>query len=160
MSPATLDTGTRAGQLVLPAPVPGLYLRGRHGGFTAHLTASPPALCTVRRLTSRALLAYGVGHELAAAAQLVVSELVGNAIRACGEHVPLVVEVYRTAPGAAVTVHDPAPELLPQRSDVAMDDDQMESGRGLALLDVLAPGWSTEFSLIGKQIRCHLNTAE
>lgn len=143
---------------VLPVAVPGLYLRHRDRGFIAHVTASEHALHTVRRLTASVLMSYGAGREAAATAQLVLSELVGNAVRVCGEHVPLVIEVYVTALGIAVTVHDPVPELLPHRGEVAMDSDQAESGRGLALLDLLAPGWETEHSLIGKQVRCHLNT--
>ncbi|MER5465546.1 ATP-binding protein [Streptomyces sp. NPDC002668] len=113
----------------------------------------------MRGLTVTVLMAYGADRESAATAQLVVSELVGNAKRACGDHVPLVVEVYVTAFGIAVTVHDPVPELLPHRSDVEMDSADAESGRGLALLDVLAPGWCIECSMVGKQIRCHIGRA-
>lgn len=156
-TPTTFGTGTMLGERpVLPACVPGLYLRHRDRGFVAHLTASRSALHTVRGLTATVLTAYGADSEAAATAQLVVSELVGNVVRACGTDVPLVVEVYRTAVGIAVNVHDPVPELLPQRTGTAMDNPEAESGRGLALLDLLAPGWTIEHSLIGKQIRCHL----
>ncbi|MER7048927.1 ATP-binding protein [Streptomyces jumonjinensis] len=141
---------------VLPASSPGLYVRHRHLGFVAHLTASSTSLSTVRGLTLTVLTAYGTHRESAEAAQLVVSELAGNAVRALGDHVPLVVEVYRTALGVAVTVHDPVPEELPYRGETPMDSADAERGRGLLILDVLAPGWSIEYSLIGKQIRCHL----
>ncbi|MGP3950977.1 ATP-binding protein [Streptomyces sp. 7N604] len=161
MSTATVSgTGTMvADRSDLPASVPGCYLRRhRDCGFVAHITVSKPVLSTVRRLTARVLVACGVGQETAGTAQLIVSELVANAVRACGDHVPLVVEVYRTSTGVAVNVHDPVPELLPRRSEVAMDSDDAESGRGLLLLEALAPGWTVEHSLIGKQIRCHLAT--
>jgi hypothetical protein len=64
--------------------------------------------------------------------------------------------VYVTSTGVAVNVHDPAPEQLPRRQEVALDSTEAESGRGLPLLDLLAPGWTVEHSPIGKQIRCHL----
>ncbi|MCM2429196.1 ATP-binding protein [Streptomyces sp. RKAG337] len=90
------------------------------------------------------------------AAQLVVSELVGNCVRAYGEHAPVVVEVYVPSFGVAVNVHDPDPRMLPRRSGVALDDPEAESGRGLPLLDLLAPAWHIQRSPIGKQIRCRL----
>lgn len=160
-SPTVSGTGVMlAERPALPVCAPGLYMRHRDRGFVAHITASELSLSTVRGLTATVLMAYGADRESAATAQLVVSELVGNAQRACGDHVPLVVEVYVTAFGIAVTVHDPAPELLPRRSEVAVDSDTAESGRGLTLLDLLAPGWCIEFSMVGKQIRCHIGSAE
>jgi hypothetical protein len=158
-APTTFGTGTMfAERPVLPATVPGLFLRHRDKGFVAHITASEFSFSTVRGLTASALMAYGAGRDAADTAQWVVSELLGNAQRACGDHVPLIVEVYVTAIGIAVTVHDPAPELLPHRSEVAMDSADAESGRGLALLDVLAPGWTIDYSMVGKQVRCLLST--
>jgi len=157
-APTTAGTGTMVvARPVLPASAPGLFVRHRDRGFVAHITASPDSLSTVRGLTASVLIAYGAGHESAAAAQLVVSELVGNAVRACGAHVPVVVEVYITSTGVAVNVHDPVPELLPHRGEAPMDSREAESGRGLALLDLIAPDWRIEFSLTGKQIRCHLS---
>jgi hypothetical protein len=54
-------------------------------------------------------------------------------------------------------VHDPAADVLPCRSTVAMDSDNAESGRGLGLLDMLAPGWDVVSSPVGKQIRCRID---
>ncbi len=139
---------------LLPPSSPGLYLRHRNGGFVAHITAARETLSTVRRLARSVLLAYGATSDEADTAELVLSELVGNAVRACGEHVPLVIEVYVSLFGVAVTVLDPVPELMPYRGKCAMDSDQAETGRGLALLDILAPGWTVEYSLLGKQIQC------
>jgi anti-sigma regulatory factor (Ser/Thr protein kinase) len=160
VSAATVHgTGTMAAQeqpLLLPPSSPGLYLRHRNRGFTAYITAGRDTLSTVRRLTRTVLLAYGADTDLAETAQLVLSELVGNAERACGTNVPLVIEVFTTAFGVAVSVHDPVPELLPQRGGAGLDSDVAESGRGLALLDLLAPGWTIECSPLGKQIQCHL----
>lgn len=147
-------TGTMTEQRpVLPASIPGLYLRHRPGGFTAHITASEHTLIAVRHLTADVLQFHGADRESAGAAQLVLSELVGNAVRACGDHVPLVVDVYRNRDGITVAVHDPAADLLPHRTACG---DLAESGRGLVLLDLLAPGWTVTSSPFGKQIRCHL----
>ncbi len=142
----------------LPASEPGLYLRHRDRGFFAHMLAGPHGLSLTRRLTAEILLAYGVSAETSATAQLVLSELVGNAIRACGDDVPLVVEVYVSDTGAAVAVHDPAPDLLPRPAASAMDSDVAESGRGLPLLNLLCTDIAVTTSPIGKQIRCLLGT--
>lgn len=141
----------------LPKTADGFYLRHREGGLVAHITATRDTLSDLRRLAKMVLLFYGATSDHADTAQLVLSELVGNAVRACGEHhVPLVIEVYTTVAGVTVTVHDPVPELLPHRGTAAMDSDQAVGGRGLPLLDLLAPGWTIASSSIGKQIRCDL----
>nr|WP_240437264.1 ATP-binding protein [Streptomyces scabiei] len=151
-------TGTMvADRPVLPASVPGFHLRHRAGGFVAHVTASEFAFSTVRGLTVSVPMAYGASQATADTAEWLVSELLGNAVRACGDHVPLVVEVYVTGRSVQVNVHDPAADLLPHRSAVAMDSENAESGRGLGLLDMLAPGWDVVPSPIGKQIRCHID---
>ncbi|MGY1503660.1 ATP-binding protein (plasmid) [Streptomyces sp. QTS52] len=150
-------TGTMvADPPALPASVPGRYLRHREGGFVAHITASDDAFSLVRGLTASVPLAHGADQDTADTAQWVVSELLGNSLRACGDHVPLVIEVYATGLGIQVNVHDPATDLLPRRNTVAMDSDIAESGRGLGLLDMLAPGWDSAPSPVGKQIRCHV----
>ncbi|SFW98610.1 hypothetical protein SAMN02787144_100125 [Streptomyces atratus] len=92
-----------------PPPAVGHYVRYRSRGFAAHINASGPNLRSVRELTAKALAELSVQGDVADAAQLVVSELVGNAVRACGDHVPVVVEVYAAAFGVAVNVHDPDP---------------------------------------------------
>jgi hypothetical protein len=149
----------RAQRPALPACVPGLYIQHRDRGFVAHITASESAFSTVRALSVSVPVAYGAVKATADTAEWLVSELLGNALRACGDHVPLVVEVYATASGIQVNVHDPAADLLPRRSAVAMDSDTAETGRGLGLLDMLAPGWDVVPSPVGKQIRCHIADA-
>jgi len=80
-----------------------------------------------------------------------LSELIGNSVRACGDHVPLAVEVYATSYGIAVHVHDPDPRALPRRRATPLDSAEAESGRGLGLVELLAPGWHVRRSAIGKQ---------
>ncbi|GAA2426221.1 ATP-binding protein [Streptomyces coeruleofuscus] len=150
------DSGQPAARPELPAVVPGLYVRHREGGFTAHITASPNTFSKVRRLTATVPVTHGADQQAADTAQWVVSELLGNAVRACGDHVPLIAEVYATGRGVVVSVHDPVGELLPVRRSVAMDSDDAESGRGLDLLDVLTSGWRVVPTPLGKQIRCHV----
>ncbi|MGW0880444.1 ATP-binding protein [Streptomyces sp. NPDC002671] len=140
----------------LAPTTPGYYLRPRPQGLAAHICASPQNLCGVRALTRSALLAHGVGSDVVDAVQLVVSELVGNSVRACGDHVPLVVEVYVTSYGIAVNVHDPDPGALPRRRATPLDSAEAETGRGLGLVDLLAPDWQVRRSAIGKQVRCRV----
>ncbi|MFH8470346.1 ATP-binding protein [Streptomyces sp. NPDC017991] len=156
---ARTDDQRRAQRPALPARVPGLYVQHCDRGFVAHITASESAFSTVRGLTASVPTAYGAAQTTADTAAWLVSELLGNAVRACGDHVPLVVEVYVTGRSVQVNVHDPAAHLLPRRSAVAvaMDSETAESGRGLGLLDVLAPGWDVASSPVGKQIRCHID---
>ncbi|WP_329218370.1 ATP-binding protein [Streptomyces sp. NBC_01485] len=139
-----------------PNLTPGYYLRPRPQGFAAHISASQQHLVSVRALTSAELLSHGIDADAVHSAQLVLSELVGNSVRACGEHVPLVVEVYVTSYGIAVNVHDPDPGALPQRRSTPLDSAEAEGGRGLGLVDLLAPGWNVRRSAIGKQVRCRV----
>jgi hypothetical protein len=44
--------------------------------------------------------------------------------------------------------------MLPVREGVRLDDPEAESGRGLPLVDLLAPGWRVTGTPVGKQMRC------
>ncbi|WP_277440687.1 ATP-binding protein [Streptomyces sp. SPB162] len=141
-------------------PTPGFYLRTRPQGFVVHLVASGDNLRALRELTGKALASAGVDAGTAESARLVVSELVGNSVRACGPWVPLVVEVSVTRGAVLLRVHDPDPAGVPRRRPSAMDDAEAESGRGLALVDLLTSGWRVVRSPVGKQVRCRLEPAE
>ncbi|MFJ7279336.1 hypothetical protein ACIQVZ_33330, partial [Kitasatospora sp. NPDC098663] len=71
----------------------GFYVQNRESGVTVHLVASQASLARIRRLTVAELVAAGVVLGLAEDAELLVSELAGNAVRLYGDGVPLVVEV-------------------------------------------------------------------
>lgn len=144
---------------VYGSPTPGFYLRSRPHGFVVHLVASGDNLRAVRELTGKTLASEGVDAGTTESTQLVVSELVGNSVRACGEWVPLVVEVSVARGGVVVGVHDPDPARLPRRGNSRMDDAEAESGRGLALVELLTSGWRVARSPIGKQIRCRMEPA-
>ena len=134
---------------------PGFYLLVRSTGFAVHMSASASHLRFVRELADATLTAAGVDAELAQDVQLVASELIGNSVRACGDFVPLVVEVDADPRGVTVKVHDPDRLALPKRSEMPSDCGA-ESGRGLPLVDLLAPGWQVARTPTGKQISCHL----
>ncbi|WP_189218033.1 MULTISPECIES: ATP-binding protein [Streptomyces] len=136
-----------------PTPIAGDYLRPYPQGFAVHFCASSPNLRAVRKLARTDLLAQGLAADVVDSAVLVLSELVGNSVRACGNHVPLVVEVYVTSYGVVVNVHDPNPGIVPRRRETPLDSTDAEGGRGLRLVDLLAPGWHVRQSAIGKQVR-------
>lgn len=134
--------------------IPGLGLRHRDRGFVARMIASPGTLRAVRQLAGTVPVEYGADRDLAENAQLIVSELVTNAAQACGDGTLLKVELYVTDDGITLAVHDSRGDLLPTRRATVSDD--AECGRGLMLLDMLAPGWIVEPSRLGKQLRCHI----
>ncbi|KFG01467.1 hypothetical protein IQ62_07180 [Streptomyces scabiei] len=140
----------------------GWYHTPTPSGFVLHLTATPDHLRATRTLIAKTLADAGVGEDLVYSTQLVMSELCGNAVRACGDFVPLVAEV-EVAPlgcgadagrGVRVRLHDPYRRTLPVRGGVRLDDPEAESGRGLPLVDLLAPGWRVAGTPVGKQVRC------
>ncbi|WP_199546384.1 ATP-binding protein [Streptomyces sp. N35] len=148
-------------------PVPGLVVSRRERGFRADLTASGEAVSRVRELTRAMPASHGTDESLAESAELVVSELVANAVRASGPNavVPLVVEVLVALPGTPgieVIVHDAAPGQ-PHRGEASLDSAEAESGRGLGILAALTDGWTVEPSTeptFNKMIRCRVSRAE
>ncbi|MFJ8001838.1 ATP-binding protein [Streptomyces sp. NPDC096310] len=143
-----------------PTPHPGAtlghYLTPNPTGFSLHMSASPRNLRAVRGLTEATLRNAGVSPDGVDCAQLVLAELYSNAVNACGDYVPLVAEVEAGAAGVWVRLHDPDQSRMPWHSGVAMSDPEAESGRGLRIVDVLAPGWDVLRTPVGKQIRCLL----
>lgn len=134
----------------------GYYLRNRDGALALHMSTSPEHLQLMRAEVFKAVTSLGIGEETADAARLVASELVGNVVRLCGPWAPVVVQVARQGAQVQVKVHDPVPETRPARSATAPGDPEAEAGRGLWILDALAPGWVVEESPVGKQISCTL----
>jgi anti-sigma regulatory factor (Ser/Thr protein kinase) len=137
---------------------PGFYLMTKDRGFAVHVSASADHLRRVRELAGKALAEAGVSSEMVENVQLVASELVGNVVRVYGDLVPLIVEVEADdgEGGVWVKVHDPDPVRRPRRSGVAMDDAEAVRGRGLLLVDYLAPGWDVSITPVGKQVRACL----
>jgi anti-sigma regulatory factor (Ser/Thr protein kinase) len=133
---------------------PGFYLTPWSAGFTVHLTASAFHLTSLRRLVEDTLRRAGVDGETTASVQLVASELIGNSVRACGDFVPLVVDVEAGSAGVSVKVHDPDGNRFPCQPKTALDDAYAESGRGLGLVGLLTFGWYVVRTPVGKQVCC------
>ena len=96
-----------------------------------HLGAEPDVVARARHHVANAL-AKTEHAELVPDAELVVSELVTNAVRY--GRPPVTLELEATADGVTAAVADGTPER-PDRRNPDLDD---ESGRGLLLIDLLA----------------------
>jgi anti-sigma regulatory factor (Ser/Thr protein kinase) len=81
-------------------------------------------------------------------AQLLVSELVTNAVRHGGPPVRVRVSCEGDGPALHVRVSDGNP-LPPVRRDVAPE---AEGGRGVALVDIISDRWGVEHDAAGKTI--------
>ncbi|MEV0125480.1 ATP-binding protein [Streptomyces sp. NPDC050703] len=143
----------------------GWYHTPTPNSFVLHLSATPNHLRAIRALVGKTLADCGIDEGQSHAVQLVMSELFGNAVRACGDFVPLVAEVAVERPqgfgggaerGVRVRLHDPYRLAQPVRGGVRLDDPEAESGRGLPLVDLLAPGWRVAGTPVGKQVRCRI----
>jgi anti-sigma regulatory factor (Ser/Thr protein kinase) len=137
----------------------GFYLVHRDTGFALYMSASKEHLREMRQAVFKAVAGAGIGEEVAESARLVASELVGNAVRACGPWAPVVVQVYPGERDVQVQVHDPEPDARPVRGERAPDNAEEVTGRGLWILDAIAPGWTVETTPLGKQISCTLPAA-
>ncbi|MFG3253108.1 ATP-binding protein [Streptomyces sp. NPDC048172] len=134
----------------------GYYLISQEDGFVLHMSCSHERLSALRSLVIKTVTGAGVGDTVADCAELVTSELVGNAVRACGPWAPVVVRLAVDGGAVLVEVHDPDRAALPARGATAPDDATSESGRGLWILDSLAPGWTVRLTSLGKRIACRL----
>ncbi|MEV7465453.1 ATP-binding protein [Streptomyces kronopolitis] len=135
----------------------GFYLVLRDAGFALYMSASQEHVREMRQLVFKTVAGAGIGEEVAGSAQLVASELVGNAVEACGDFAPLVVDIDAGSEGVTVKVHDPDRDRLPRRPGTELDDDQAESGRGLGLVDLLTSGWQVTRTPVGKQLSCRVD---
>lgn len=160
----TLHAAAVDERLALPEPVPGLVVTEQERGFRAEMTASMAAFSAVRELTRSMPAAFGTDPAVSESAELVVSELTGNVVRATPENEPvvLIVEVRALARNIEVIVHDAVPGQ-PHRRDVALDSAEAVSGRGFGLLELLTDGWTVQQSpepSFAKLIRCRISSAE
>ncbi|MEU6346258.1 ATP-binding protein [Streptomyces sp. NPDC046977] len=138
----------------------GFYLAVRPGGFVLHMNASAEHMRQMRAHVFAAVTGTGADELVAEAARLVASELVSNAVRLCGPWTPVIVQIISKPDQVQVQVHDPEPTVLPDRSPEPPDNEELESGRGLWILDSLAPGWTVESTAVGKQITATLPCGE
>jgi anti-sigma regulatory factor (Ser/Thr protein kinase) len=135
-----------------------IYATWTEKAFTAHLVASAETFRHLRELTGRVLSGH-CSIDSVESAQLVLSELVGNAVRAWngGDHPPLVVEVEASVGGILVCVTDPSPDKVPRRSTLQLNDPEAESGRGLVLVEALCEQWFvSSVTQVSKTVCCIL----
>jgi anti-sigma regulatory factor (Ser/Thr protein kinase) len=112
-----------------------------------------PSAVPCARLHVRAILKEWNLAHLANDAELIVSEITTNAVRACARLNSAALPVIRlwvTCNQASVTIHvwDASPGT-PARQDASPD---AESGRGLLLVETLAAEWAVDRDQAGKTV--------
>ena len=130
--------------MATPAP------RGYSSGLCVQLPGRPEASLAARAFV-RCALAGRLSADQVATAQLLVSELVTNAIQHAGT--ALTVHIARTPGMLRLAVSDGAAHQHPRRSTRAVD---AERGRGLCLIQALAANWGVLEAPDGKQVWCAL----
>lgn len=131
-----------------PAPA------GKPAGGEARLSARPESAATAREFAVSVLRQWALS-PYAETVELLVSELVGNAVRHAGARTVGLRVLWRRG-WIRVEVRDPSralPCLLPVRElDV--------SGRGLMLVNALSDRWGADLHPSGKTVWCELRVSE
>ncbi|WP_328319734.1 ATP-binding protein [Streptomyces sp. NBC_00388] len=133
-----------------------LELHGSPTDAEVRLASRPESAATARRLTQAVVLRqWGLSPQTAEHAVLLVSELVGNAVRHTGARV-FGLRMLRRRGWIRVEVRDPSrglPCLMPvQPMDV--------SGRGLFLVDKLSDRWGVDLLPRGKTTWFEMRVAD
>lgn len=117
----------------------------------AMLPPTDRAPLAARRVVSSLLVAWGYADQVELA-ELVVSELVSNAVRHAGDAGDLELELSAGPDGITLWVADGSPEhpVLDPGSEGA------RAGLGLQLVDRVARSWAVEDYLFGKRVRVEL----
>jgi serine/threonine-protein kinase RsbW len=123
--------------------------------------ALPPAARSagLARTATKDVLAFWLLADLEETAILLVSELVGNAVRHArtGGHVVLLrLEIAGT--WLRIEVHDADPR--PPRPRMPTGLDESESGFGFVLVDALADKWGTRETPMGKAVWAELDIGQ
>ncbi|MFI1889156.1 ATP-binding protein [Streptomyces jumonjinensis] len=109
-------------------------------------------LSGLRRVMRLHLTRWGL-PRLVDAAQLCVSELVGNVIRHVGPGTPATLSVSMKGMCLRIEVQDPDAQALPTLLSPQGDE---EAGRGLALVDTTASRWGVVLRGDSKVVWCEL----
>lgn len=109
------------------------------------LCREPHSAALARRLAAAQLAEWGL-DSLIDTAQLLVSEVVTNAVQHAAGPILLSLRQYPTTLRCDVEDADPR---APQRT---AGSDEAESGRGLVLLDALTVAWGSRQTRVGKSI--------
>ncbi|MWA07664.1 ATP-binding protein [Streptomyces sp. BA2] len=122
-----------------------------HPGYNLTLTNAPETAAEARRLVRTAYEAWGV-EEYSDTAQVVISELVTNAVRhACGPCIRVIVQ--HPLPGHLVLAVVDKSRDLPSMHPPHADDLR---GRGLLLVDALTEDWGSTRLPWGKRVWAHI----
>lgn len=144
-----------------PGPVPGagdppgpdLWRAGVWSGG-ALLPAHERAPWAARRIVATALVAWGY-DEVVELAELVVSELVSNAVRHAGDCGDLEVTVSADDDVVRLTVADGSPRRPQLRQDPVLG----EGGLGLRLVERVALHWGVDAEAGGKRVWVELDAS-
>ncbi|MFF0448175.1 ATP-binding protein [Streptomyces sp. NPDC004609] len=123
--------------------------------FELPFLAEARELVALRRITRLHLNHWGL-PGLIDAAQLCVSELVGNVIRHIGDETPTTLRLAMNNTRLRIEVQDPDPRVLPTVLSARAED---ESGRGLALVEGMAACWGVILRDDSKVTWCELETS-
>jgi anti-sigma regulatory factor (Ser/Thr protein kinase) len=108
----------------------------------------PSSVTAVRRWLKSFCTGAAYPDEICDDAELVVSELVGNAVRHSGTAIHVEVASLRELPGMWLCVRDESTRpVKPREADLLA-----ESGRGLQLVDYLASRWGVVADGGGKRV--------
>jgi anti-sigma regulatory factor (Ser/Thr protein kinase)/GAF domain-containing protein len=113
--------------------------------LTLPLPADPKAASLARAATLRQLKAWHIGDEDAFTAELMVSELVGNAIRYGAPPIRLRLVLDRRLTYEVSDAANSAPHLKHART-------ADEGGRGLFIIASIAESWGTRYDAEGKTV--------
>lgn len=153
--PQRAEPAAAVAPLVPEDPAAGvLDLLGDPSVREVHLTSRPESASTARRLALSVIKVWGLAVH-ADTVELLVSELVGNAVRHTGART-FGLRMQRRRGWIRIEVRDPSralPCLLPVRE---MDT----SGRGLFLVDTLSDRWGVDLQPRGKTTWFELRVVE
>jgi anti-sigma regulatory factor (Ser/Thr protein kinase) len=116
------------------------------------LPATPRAAALARQATRRALKVWSLVH-LQDDANLVVSELVSNAVRhGSGHRAEITLRMKATNNCLRIEVHDADPAMPVPRTPASLD----ESGRGFIVVEALTAKWGIQETEMGKAVWAEL----
>jgi anti-sigma regulatory factor (Ser/Thr protein kinase) len=135
---------------------PGYYLVTSADSFTLHMSTSQQRLHALRRCVAKVAARAGADPDHIDQISLVLTELIGNVVRQCGDSAPVIVRVAIDGTHTEVDVHDPLATAIPRKRRRSPDNAEFETGRGLWILDALAPDWTITPTPFGKWVSCRL----
>ncbi|MCX5419938.1 ATP-binding protein [Streptomyces sp. NBC_00078] len=130
-------------------------------GYSETMPRKPESAATARNLVRVAFGVWGL-DDLADDGALIVSELVGNAVRHARASV-IRVTVTQPAPGLVrigVVDRSQVFPTLRNPDDEDEDDDDAAGGRGLWLVDAMTHRWGTDALPWGKRVWAELRETE